>query len=111
MYAIRSYYETEVITFLNRIMGAKAILWGIVFNNDFIGIIDLINIDKGSTYLAYFIAQKYQGRGIISSAISHVTKFAFNMLNLTEIKASIVSRNIASRRVLEKRLILMVSMT
>ncbi len=44
-----------------------------------------------------------------SSPITHVTKFAFNMLNMSEIKASVVSRNSASKRVLEKSLILMVS--
>jgi len=92
----------EIIFFLNRIIVQTSIVWIIVFQGEIIGIIDLLKIKNGSANLAYFLSNEYHGKGIITSAINLVVKFAFNDVKLSEINAPVLSRNNGSIRVLEK---------
>ena len=50
----------------------------------------------------FFIDGKYEGKGIISNAVSHVIKWCFSELSLHKIFMRIAIDNTASRRVAEK---------
>jgi RimJ/RimL family protein N-acetyltransferase len=74
-------------------------------NNKHIGNIKLgpINWIHRFATISFLIGEKkYWGNGFATEAITLVTKFAFNTLNLHKIEAGCYENNIGSRRSLEK---------
>ncbi|MGQ4666019.1 GNAT family N-acetyltransferase [Metabacillus halosaccharovorans] len=63
-----------------------------------------IRIDKSNNKgeLGYWIGKDYWGNGIATEAVNKIIDFGFNQLNLNKIWASAITRNIASKIVLEK---------
>lgn len=92
----------ETQNFLNTIINAKSLVWVICLDEEVVGIIDLLNIEKKSANIAYFLNKKHWGKGIISGAIKEIINYSKSILNLHQLIAPVVSRNLASIKVLEK---------
>lgn len=55
-----------------------------------------------NAFLAYDVDHEWTNRGVVTEAVQIVVKFAFSALALHRIQASIMPRNLASQRVVEK---------
>jgi ribosomal-protein-alanine N-acetyltransferase len=79
--------------------------FGIFVNGDFAGEINLTAVQRGpfqSAYVGYWIDEKHAGNGYMPESVIVVAQFAFDELHLHRIQISIIPRNAASRRVVEK---------
>ena len=83
--------------------------WGhnfaITTDDKAIGCIGLIvgkDIERKSSEVGYWLGEDHWGKGIASSAMEGIVKFAFTNLKLERIFAVPLEHNIASRKVLEK---------
>lgn len=79
--------------------------FGIFVDDMFAGEINLNSIQRGpfqSCYVGYWIDEALAGNGYMPEALVVVARFAFEELRLHRIQVSIVPRNAASRRVVEK---------
>ena len=74
----------------------------ILYNNQIIGIINLINIRKKSAEIGYFIGKDYWNKGIATEAIKQMVNFGFSKLELKKIYAYCDPKNISSQKVLIK---------
>jgi RimJ/RimL family protein N-acetyltransferase len=64
---------------------------------------DLRNISRGTAEFAFMVAEvAAQGKGLGTKVAMMIHAFAFNQLRLQRVYASILPRNVASRRVFEK---------
>lgn len=72
-------------------------------SQEFAGVISLkdINWESGVCELGYLIAEKYQGQGLASRAVSLITQKAFKA-GIQKIKATTYVKNVASCKVLQK---------
>ena len=63
-----------------------------------------IRIDKSNNKgeLGYWIGKHYWGNGFATEAVNNIIEFGFNQLKLNKIWASVLTRNISSKIVLEK---------
>lgn len=73
-------------------------------SNEFAGTICLWNINQENTYaeVGYELLPDFQGKGIMTSALREIIRFAFKELNIETIEAFTHSENHASRKLLEK---------
>ncbi|MEY2422195.1 MAG: [ribosomal protein S5]-alanine N-acetyltransferase [Acidimicrobiaceae bacterium] len=79
--------------------------FGIFVNGDFAGEINLTAVQRGpfqSAYVGYWIDEKHAGNGYMPESVIVLAQFAFEELHLHRIQISIIPRNTASRRVVEK---------
>jgi [ribosomal protein S5]-alanine N-acetyltransferase len=79
--------------------------FGIFVDGAFAGEINLSSVQRGpfqSAYVGYWIDQRHAGHGYTPEAVVLMTRFAFDDLHLHRIQISIIPRNSASRRVVEK---------
>jgi len=79
--------------------------FGIFINGDFAGEINLSAVQRGpfqSAYVGYWIDEKHAGNGYMPEALVVLAQYAFDDLHLHRIQISIIPRNAASRRVVEK---------
>ncbi|MEY2452822.1 MAG: [ribosomal protein S5]-alanine N-acetyltransferase, partial [Acidimicrobiaceae bacterium] len=79
--------------------------FGIFVNGDFAGEINLTAVQRGpfqSAYVGYWIDEKHAGNGYMPESVIVLSQFAFEELHLHRIQISIIPRNKASRRVVEK---------
>jgi len=79
--------------------------YGIFINGDFAGEINLTAVQRGpfqSAYVGYWIDEKHAGNGYMPESLVVLAQFAFDELHLHRIQISIIPRNSASRRVVEK---------
>ncbi len=69
-----------------------------------VGVAGLHNIDQenGHAEIGYFLSPEYWGRGYATEAVSLISQYAFEWLNLRKVYARVYAPNEASRRVLEK---------
>lgn len=67
-----------------------------------IGLIVGKDIERKSSEVGYWLGEDHWGKGIASSALEGIVKFAFDELKLERIFAVPLENNTASRRVLEK---------
>jgi RimJ/RimL family protein N-acetyltransferase len=64
---------------------------------------DLRNIARGTAEFAFMVAEvAEQGKGLGTRIATMIHMFAFNQLRLQRVYASIIPKNVASRRVFEK---------
>ena len=71
----------------------------------FCGEINLGTVQRGAfqnAYVGYWIDQAVAGQGFMPEAVVATMRFAFEELGLHRVQISIIPRNIASRRVVEK---------
>ena len=73
-------------------------------NDEAIGGIGIMGIDRENGYaeIGYWISGEQRGKGYVPEALNAVIEYAFEELELFRLEAVIFSKNISSRRVLEK---------
>ena len=79
--------------------------FGVFVDGAFRGEINVASIQRGpfqNAYIGYWIDEAVAGRGLMPEAVVVVARFAFEELGLHRLQVSIVPRNSASRRVVEK---------
>ncbi len=79
--------------------------YGIFVDGHFVGEINLSIIQRGpfqSSYVGYWIDEAQAGHGYMPEALVLLCRTAFEELRLHRIQISIIPRNTASRRVVEK---------
>ena len=79
--------------------------FGIFINGDFAGEINLSAVQRGpfqSAYVGYWIDEKHAGNGYMPESLIVLAQYAFDDLHLHRIQISIIPRNSASRRVVDK---------
>jgi len=79
--------------------------FGIFVDGSFAGEININSIHRGahqSAYIGYWIDEQLAGQGYMPEAVVTVLRFAFEELALHRVQISIIPRNTASRRVVEK---------
>lgn len=79
--------------------------FGVFYQGRFVGEANLAGIQRGpiqTATIGYWISQEEAGNGLIPEACAAIFRFAFEDLGLHRIQISIVPRNSASLRVVEK---------
>jgi len=79
--------------------------FGIFAEGRFAGEITLSSIQRGpfqSGFIGYWIDQALAGRGYVPEAVVMTLHFSFEALGLHRVEISIIPRNMASRRVVDK---------
>jgi ribosomal-protein-alanine N-acetyltransferase len=79
--------------------------YGIFVEGHFSGEINLSIVQRGpfqSAYVGYWIDEARAGQGLMPEAVVCLCRFAFEDLHLHRVQISIIPRNTASRRVVEK---------
>lgn len=79
--------------------------FGIFVDGHFRGEVNVNSIHRGAhqnAYIGYWIDQAVAGRGYMPEAVVCVLRFCFEQLLLHRLQISIIPRNTASRRVVEK---------
>lgn len=79
--------------------------FGVFVDDSFAGEMNLSSIQRGahqSCYVGYWIDHRLAGNGYTPEALVAVMRFAFEEINLHRVQISIIPRNSASRRVVEK---------
>jgi ribosomal-protein-alanine N-acetyltransferase len=79
--------------------------FGIFVGERFAGEVTLSSIQRGpfqSAFIGYWIDEALAGRGFVPEAVVVTLRFAFEAISLHRVEISIIPRNTASRRVVEK---------
>ena len=79
--------------------------YGIFVDGHFAGEINLSIVQRGpfqSAYVGYWIDEARAGEGLMPEALVCVCRAAFDEMHLHRLQISIIPRNMASRRVVEK---------
>jgi ribosomal-protein-alanine N-acetyltransferase len=79
--------------------------FGIFVGERFAGEVTLSSIQRGpfqSAFIGYWIDEALAGRGFVPEAVVVTLRFAFEAISLHRVEISIIPRNGASRRVVEK---------
>ncbi len=79
--------------------------YGIFVADAFVGEINLSIVQRGpfqSAYIGYWIDEAHGGQGLMPEALVCLCRTAFEELHLHRVQISIIPRNTASRRVVEK---------
>ncbi|MBP6506902.1 MAG: GNAT family N-acetyltransferase [Opitutaceae bacterium] len=102
------YPEGGAVFFLTGALKAQAAgekyLFAVIHSSEFAGLMGLndFNSAEGTAELDYWIALPFWGRGIATNAAALVIEHAFRNLGLKTLFSSILIRNPASRRVVER---------
>jgi len=79
--------------------------FGVFVDGSFAGEMNLSSIHRGahqSAYVGYWVDHRHAGNGYTPEALVALMEFGFDELNLHRLQISIIPRNAASRRVVEK---------
>lgn len=79
--------------------------FGVFVGGQFAGEVNLNNVQRGpfqNAYLGYWIDEAQAGKGYTPEGVVLVLRYAFEQLGLHRVQISILPRNLASRRVVEK---------
>jgi ribosomal-protein-alanine N-acetyltransferase len=79
--------------------------FGIFVDGDFAGEVNLSSVQRGpfqSAYVGYWIDEKLAGQSYTPEAVVVAARYVFEELRLHRMQISIIPRNVASRRVVEK---------
>ena len=79
--------------------------FGVFADGELAGEINLTSVQRGpfqSAYVGYWIDEKQAGHGYMPEAVVLLCRTAFEDLHLHRVQISIIPRNTASRRVVEK---------
>ena len=79
--------------------------FGVFADGYFAGEVTLSSIQRGpfqSAFIGYWVDQARAGQGLVPEAVVVTLQFAFESLGLHRVEISIIPRNQASRRVVEK---------
>lgn len=79
--------------------------FGVFAEGHLCGEINLSSIQRGpfqNAYVGYWIDEKWAGQGLMPEALIVLARFAFEEVHLHRLQVSIIPRNEASRRVVDK---------
>lgn len=79
--------------------------FGVFIDDRFAGEVNLSSVQRGpfqNAYIGYWIDEAQAGRGYIPEAVVLALQFAFDQMRLHRLQVSIIPRNVASNRVVEK---------
>ena len=79
--------------------------FGVFLGDRFVGEMNLSSIHRGAhqnAYIGYWIDHRHAGQSYTPEALVTLMRFAFEELGLHRVQISIIPRNTASRRVVEK---------
>ncbi len=79
--------------------------FGVFVGGQFAGEVNLNNVQRGpfqNAYLGYWVDERQAGNGYTPEGVVLVLRYAFEQLGLHRVQISILPRNAASRRVVEK---------
>lgn len=79
--------------------------FGLFYEGRFAGEITLSSIQRGpfqSAFIGYWVDQAFAGQRLVPEAVVLTLQFAFESIGLHRVEISIIPRNHASRRVVEK---------
>lgn len=100
------YRESDAEFFINMTKQEKPKqTFGIVYKGKLSGVIGLIiqkDVYQKSAEIGYWIGEPFWGNGIATRAVTLITAYGFNELNLNRIYTGVFEYNIASMTVLEK---------
>jgi len=82
----------------------EGIYLGIWFKNTLSGVVSFnyINKNNNCATIGYWLAEEFQGKGIMTKACKMLIEYGFNTLNLHKIDISHASENIKSANVIKK---------
>jgi len=79
--------------------------YGVFVDGSFAGEVNVSSVQRGpfqSAYVGYWIDEKHAGNGYTPEAVIVVARYCFDEARLHRLQISIIPRNSASRRVVEK---------
>ena len=82
----------------------KSFRYGIFMDDRFIGVVEVKNINKfsDSAQIGYWLAEEWQGKGIMTDCVRALTTYCFNELDLNSVHISCADGNKKSRAVPER---------
>ncbi|MEZ5239154.1 MAG: GNAT family protein [Microthrixaceae bacterium] len=101
----RSAFASRCSVRLREIQLGTGFGFGLFVDGALRGEVNLNTIQRGArqnAYVGYWVDQAVAGQGYVPEAVVAVLRFAFEDLGLHRVQISIVPRNTASRRVVEK---------
>ncbi len=100
------YTEKDAIDFIQHTQKENpALSYGIRYNNTLCGVIGLVpepDAHIKTTELGYWVGEAFWKKGIATTAVQCILKYAFEALEYKKIVAGVFEGNIASMKVLEK---------
>ena len=84
---------------------SKKTFFAIEYKNSYVGNISLslgTDVYRKSAEIGYFIGEPFWNKGIATKAVTLITEWAFNELDIVRIHTGVFEFNIASQHVLEK---------
>ncbi|MGQ4006149.1 GNAT family N-acetyltransferase [Francisellaceae bacterium CB300] len=83
---------------------SKSMVCAIFYRGNIVGNISFnsINYELKVVEIGYWIADKFQGKGIITNSCSFLIDYAFTILRIQKVQISVAEENIASRAVCER---------
>jgi len=96
--------ETNIKEAMENAEHGRSYRYGIFMDNKFIGVVEIKNINKFSddAQMGYWLAEEWQGRGIMTDCVRALITYCFNELNLRRISISIADANKKSRAIPER---------
>jgi len=93
-----------IIKWQNAFEDKSEVVVGIYFDNKYAGNMGLHDINKNnnSAEIGYWLAENYQGKGIMTDCVRALTDYGFNELDLNRIFICCVTENRKSRAVPER---------
>jgi [ribosomal protein S5]-alanine N-acetyltransferase len=88
-----------------RIETSSSTSFVIIAEGDIVGGVTISNLEYGpfrSATLGYWVAERFNGRGLATQAVGEAVDIAFGELGLHRLEAGTLVDNVASQRVLEK---------
>ncbi|MEQ6354259.1 GNAT family protein [Lysinibacillus sp. M3] len=102
----KSLDETKVFVelVLNGYEQGNHLLWGIEYEQKFIGTIDFVSVNDQHkcAEIGYVLSEEYWNQGITTEAVKKLIDYGFNELKMIRIQARCFEDNIASQKVMEK---------
>jgi len=101
----RSAFHTRCDSRRRERQAGSGYAFGVFVGGQFVGEMNLSSVHRGahqSCYVGYWVDHRHAGNGYTPEALVAVMRFAFEELNLHRVQISIIPRNTASRRVVEK---------
>lgn len=97
-------FQKVLISRIRNFTNGNDYSWTIVYHDKSIGQIQLFNFQNSNTCAetGYFIKRDYWNRGINTSALKEVCRFAIETMKIKRIEAHVHVNNIGSQRTLEK---------
>lgn len=67
-----------------------------------IGFVVQLDVHRFGAEIGFWLSEEHWGKGVMTAALSYVSQYAFDEMELVRIYADVQARNEGSRRVLEK---------